>query len=715
MKNGPDTSRQASTEPPPRHPLILREPRVEAATLRAAVLAPGDDVSEIRVERALVAGALDLAGVAVSIPLAFHDCEFDSALSAKDAHVKSLELSACKLMSLDADGLVSPGGLDMRDTVFKTGLRLDRAELGGADALVADRVRVAEDVTCHGLSATGRVRFTSAQIGATLDLGSANLRHGVDLREVRADTIVLPQHASQGVDLSGAEVRLLRDHGELGRLTLRNFTFRELEPLEGAESRLAWLEYARGVDMESYRHLATALQTVGSDAEADWVIARGRRLTYRGAPDRLGESDLLRVPSDQRAARESVAGLLPSVIVLVGLSAVVYGAFEVLPRLDHLQPGATTTWNDVIGWLGLILLVLTAVFALLPLIRGLLIRVSPWRRRLRPPPRWMRDFRIPAVVLSGAADRIDRRYGLDARYGWPRLAALLPDDARKVVEDTQRQLDIFVAAPPGFIGAAVVTAVFAPYFHVIPALAIAPVSMLVLALVTITRAGAAAADHGRAVEAAVDLHRFRLLDALHIPLPEDPARERELFERVSLSFVRAEPYAGAYLHPSQAVAGLEEVGRTLEDMLAEKISEAIEGPPLVNFNGHVSVRVLQAGNDMPLAFDDDQVVLVPGQEYVIEVTIGPDAIPKSRSGRIVIINGIRAEQVPFDVSLDADTLELSTPERPVIVPETGARSETFGVRLRPGEADQSVWVRVSQRGRLSQLVALRLSPRGIPK
>jgi len=101
-----------------------------------------------------------------------------------------------------------------------------------------------------------------------------------------------------------------------------------------------------------------------------------------------------------------------------------------------------------------------AVFALLPLLRGMLIYVSPLSKRLRPCRIPVGTIAIPAVVLSGAADRIDRRYGLDARYGWPRLAALLPDDARRVLEDTQRQLDLFVAAPPGFIGAAAATSVF---------------------------------------------------------------------------------------------------------------------------------------------------------------------------------------------------------------------------------------------------------------
>jgi hypothetical protein len=97
--------------------------------------ATGDDLEAIRPSgtgRLASGGGALVAGVEVWIPLAFHDCEFDSVLSAKGAHIKSLELSACELVSLEADGFASPvGSIYETRCLRRTGLRLDRAELGG--------------------------------------------------------------------------------------------------------------------------------------------------------------------------------------------------------------------------------------------------------------------------------------------------------------------------------------------------------------------------------------------------------------------------------------------------------------------------------------------------------------------------------------------------------------------------------------------------------
>jgi hypothetical protein len=74
------------------------------------------------------------------------------------------------------------------------------------------------------------------------------------------------------------------------------------------------------------------------------------------------------------------------------------------------------------------------------------------------------------------------------------------------------------------------------------------VGWLVLAWLAYRAAVAAAVAYGEGIRAAVDLHRFTLLEALHLPLPATPEEERELNRRLSRFLLQGVPLDAPYQH-----------------------------------------------------------------------------------------------------------------------------------------------------------------------
>jgi hypothetical protein len=121
-------------------------------------------------------------------------------------------------------------------------------------------------------------------------------------------------------------------------------------------------------------------------------------------------------------------------------------------------------------------------------------------------------------ILRSAEHRAGSRYGLDAIIAWPRLYPLLSDKVTAVLRDLRDQLDLVARFCAVFAIAAVVSAGFLATHGWWLAVTLVPLGG---ALLSYRAALAAAAAYGQAVEAAVDLHRFDLRTALHLPLPAD--------------------------------------------------------------------------------------------------------------------------------------------------------------------------------------------------
>ena len=127
-------------------------------------------------------------------------------------------------------------------------------------------------------------------------------------------------------------------------------------------------------------------------------------------------------------------------------------------------------------------------------------------------------------VLRAAETRAGSPYGLEAIVVWPRLYPLLPDPVRGVVDDQRGQLDASARFCAVFAAAAV-TSFALLVWH--PLWLWVPLVCVLLAALAYRAAVGAALQYGEGLRAAFDLHRFDLLNALHLPLPRDRTEEQQ--------------------------------------------------------------------------------------------------------------------------------------------------------------------------------------------
>ncbi len=146
-------------------------------------------------------------------------------------------------------------------------------------------------------------------------------------------------------------------------------------------------------------------------------------------------------------------------------------------------------------------------------------------------------------VLRAAEDYSTTRYGLDGVFWWPRLEPLLP-------EALQERLDAAFAALVALLNLATLSGLAALLLLVNLALwalgrlppnagamalswAGGAVGFLVVGYTIYRAAVAQARSYGELIRVAYDAHRFRILDALHIPRPASPVEEHDLWRRLT--------------------------------------------------------------------------------------------------------------------------------------------------------------------------------------
>jgi len=115
------------------------------------------------------------------------------------------------------------------------------------------------------------------------------------------------------------------------------------------------------------------------------------------------------------------------------------------------------------------------------------------------------------------------KYGLDALICWPRLWLLLPKHVREELQAARENLDHSVEI--WFWGMAFFVWVYFTWWAV-------PVALLQLLLARHWLLDEAA-NYGELVEAAYDLHRGELYQALRWPLPTGPEQERQSGEALT--------------------------------------------------------------------------------------------------------------------------------------------------------------------------------------
>jgi hypothetical protein len=473
----------------------------------------------------------------------------------------------------------------------------------------------------------------------------------------------------------------------------------------------------------------------------------------------------------------TLLGLAPLVLVLVMSSALLWGAGYELPVV-----ATVSDTRAAVAWTSLVTLVLLAAYpvsgVVVRLMRGLwpesrLTERAISRKRARLG--WLReaqlqynpmhgatasralaiDLRFPHVeelsptalgnVEEAVASRVHRRYGLDLAVVWPRLVGLLSEADRRPLRAAQRRADVAMASASGWLLAtvwlvvALVGVVGSRPLWMWVALTIGGIAVGVALLRSTYRRGVESAiRYGQLVEAAVDLHRLVLLDALGLRLPESDEEEWAMFEAISASLAsgsstdrfRRRGRVGssgdeAFALFDRAVADLPgqvtesvvgEVRRSLTDTLEPTIERTLRrslvGPRLQNFDGHLSVALRAHGRPVPTD-DEGRIVVTPGERYELSVEIGAGPGAGDDSVPVRIRGGEDAQVVRFDVSVDSDVRALRCPERAVGVARTGSDVVAIPLAI-PPEVDPIapwLWIRVAQQGRTIQNLELTLAVR----
>jgi hypothetical protein len=123
-------------------------------------------------------------------------------------------------------------------------------------------------------------------------------------------------------------------------------------------------------------------------------------------------------------------------------------------------------------------------------------------------------------LLRAAERRPIQKYGLDAVICWPRYWLLLPEATQTHLK--QARADLNSAARLWLWSLLfLLWAAFGAWWAL-------PMGLLTAGFAYFVWANAAATTYGDLIEAAYDLHRFKLYEALHWPLPTNPAEEQQL-------------------------------------------------------------------------------------------------------------------------------------------------------------------------------------------
>lgn len=133
-------------------------------------------------------------------------------------------------------------------------------------------------------------------------------------------------------------------------------------------------------------------------------------------------------------------------------------------------------------------------------------------------------------VLRRGEDDAAQRYGLDFTVAYPRIYPSLSAPIGAAISRSLDLLDVSSALAISFALSAVAALPLATHFHL---WAFVPFIAGAAAVLAYRGAVQTARDHARLLSTAIDLHRFDMLDALHLKLPANPVDESVLNRRLS--------------------------------------------------------------------------------------------------------------------------------------------------------------------------------------
>jgi hypothetical protein len=163
-------------------------------------------------------------------------------------------------------------------------------------------------------------------------------------------------------------------------------------------------------------------------------------------------------------------------------------------------------------------------------------------------------------VLRGAEDKAGRRYELDAVLVWPRLYTVLPERPLAILNDQRMDLDIAAQ----FCVSLLLGSVLSFWLLLSDGVwMLLPLALLSFAWLSYRAAVAVAREYGTMMATVVDLYRFDLLRALHLPLPSDRIEEREANAQLCKVLKAGDlqfRIRGAYKHEAASKVGEADTG-----------------------------------------------------------------------------------------------------------------------------------------------------------
>jgi hypothetical protein len=132
------------------------------------------------------------------------------------------------------------------------------------------------------------------------------------------------------------------------------------------------------------------------------------------------------------------------------------------------------------------------------------------------------------------AEYVRRNYGIDLAVIWPRLSPLLPSQLTTQIEEAEAAIEQLVAFSTTTVLFGLVAGGLAAY-HRAPVIVcvLLPLVSYLLAFLVYRAVLPAAEQWSQLVRTGVDLHRFELLDALHLTRPRTSAEDRALWNRLN--------------------------------------------------------------------------------------------------------------------------------------------------------------------------------------
>ena len=213
------------------------------------------DPRGLRLNNAIVTGALDLTGLVIPFPLRFEACEFDTAPMVEGAQLSELSLTGCpRLPGLLGNGVRLRRDLDLSrshivgahwtnaSTSKRSAIWLCESEIGGRllcvdtvidgqgdRAIQADRIRVGGSIRLiHQFHSRGEIRLLGARIAGSIDITGARLTSvngpSIDLEDAVLDgsMFVIEDPMGRGPEIRGRMGMASMRIG--GRLLFRNAT-----------------------------------------------------------------------------------------------------------------------------------------------------------------------------------------------------------------------------------------------------------------------------------------------------------------------------------------------------------------------------------------------------------------------------------------------------------------------------------------------------------